>query len=115
MRVHTVHTPPGPMRSALILFSAALALSAPAQVRIGDLNPGSGPEASGAPRSLTVLGNLVLFTAYDPRHGRELWRSDGTPGGTRLILDLLPGAGSAFGETTPLVVAGNLVFFRASD
>ena len=31
------------------------------------------------------------FTADDGNHGRELWRTDGTPGGTRMVMDICTG------------------------
>ena len=35
-----------------------------------------------------AVGGRLLFAADDGRTGRELWSSDGTPGGTRLLLDI---------------------------
>ncbi|HEV8242318.1 MAG TPA: ELWxxDGT repeat protein [Thermoanaerobaculia bacterium] len=37
-------------------------------------------------------GGNVFFVADDGVHGRELWATDGTPAGTRLVLDIAPGA-----------------------
>lgn len=37
----------------------------------------------------------VVFRAYEPVHGHELWSSDGTPSGTALLADLEPGADSS--------------------
>jgi ELWxxDGT repeat protein len=38
------------------------------------------------PSSLTALGNgKVLFNADDGVNGRELWTTDGTAAGTRLV------------------------------
>lgn len=37
-----------------------------------------------------VVGGRMLFAADDGRTGRELWSSDGTPGGSRLLLDINP-------------------------
>lgn len=43
---------------------------------------------------LLPLGNRLVFAADDGIHGRELWVTDGTARGTRLLVDILPGAGS---------------------
>ncbi len=43
-----------------------------------------------------ALGNGILFAATDDVHGRELWTSDGTAAGTRMVLDALPGAKGLF-------------------
>lgn len=71
-------------------------------VPLGDLAPGFAsslgqlspfPTADAA----AALGadGLVYLGADDSVHGRELWRTDGTPGGTELVADLNPGAGSS--------------------
>lgn len=36
-------------------------------------------------------GPRVYFSAYTATEGRELWITDGTPAGTRLVVDLVPG------------------------
>ena len=41
------------------------------------------------PHSLTVSGNLVYFVCDDGVHGEELWVTDGTRDGTRLVKDIL--------------------------
>src|SRR5687768_7813615 len=38
-----------------------------------------------------VVGDTLYFPARTAEHGVELWRSDGTVAGTRLVKDLLPG------------------------
>ncbi len=43
-----------------------------------------------------VLGDALLFSGCTPEGGCELWRSDGTPEGTRRLREIVPGAaGSA--------------------
>lgn len=44
----------------------------------------------------------VYFPAGDGLHGRELWESDGTPEGTRMVVDLAPGGLSAIPEASSL-------------
>jgi len=39
----------------------------------------------------TRVQGAVLFTMEDETHGNELWTTDGTNAGTRLLLDLYPG------------------------
>ncbi len=69
--------------------------------------------ATSYPSGLTAVGRTLYFTADDGIHGSELWRSDGTARGTRLVKDMNPGAGAA-GLGQPTDVAGTL-FFTASD
>jgi ELWxxDGT repeat protein len=47
--------------------------------------------ADSAPTGLVVAGNKLFFSADDGLRGRELWMSDGTPVGTRLVRDIRPG------------------------
>jgi len=62
---------------------------------------------------LALAGDRVLFAAWDAAHGSELWSTDGTPGGTKLVRDILPGPGSSL--PAELTTAGGRVFFSAHD
>lgn len=64
-------------------------------------------------RSLTAVGNKVYFSYDDGAHGRELWVSDGTGAGTRMVEDILPGPGSSTPRDFHL--EGNVLVFSASD
>lgn len=73
-----------------------------------------------APSDLTAAGSWLFFGAGDPIHGRELWMSDGLPGGVRMVKDIQPGAlGSLAGESPPLprpfAALGAQLLFVADD
>ncbi len=59
------------------------------------------------------LDGVLYFPATTPRHGLELWRSDGTAAGTRLVRDLCPGRCGS--DPARFAVAGGRVFFFADD
>ena len=46
-----------------------------------------------------------------PSSGTELWRTDGTEGGTVLVKDIQPGFGSS--DPLRLTAAGNVLYFAA--
>lgn len=65
------------------------------------------------PSDLTALSSVVVFIANDGVHGREIWKTDGTPAGTALVRDVRPGpeSGLLFGVRG----VGNRAFFGADD
>ncbi len=60
------------------------------------------------PHQLTASGGLVYFTCDDGVYGEELWATDGTSTGTRLIRDILSPAhtGTHIGNQSPLQTPG---------
>lgn len=58
-------------------------------------------------------GGKLLFSGHDPVIGTELWSTDGTPGGTRLVRDINPGTGSSFPEEP--VFMNNIFYFKAYE
>ena len=64
-----------------------------------------------AASDLVKAGGRLFFAGTDPASGSELWTSDGTPEGTRLVRDITPGPdGSNLFAFTP---ASGRVFFMA--
>ncbi|MFO0897433.1 MAG: ELWxxDGT repeat protein [Pirellulales bacterium] len=81
---------------------------------LGDLNPVS---LSSNASNYVAVGDVALFTAEDPQHGRELWRTDGTAAGTVLLKDIWPGPnwGMQNNELRFTAVVGDVVYFPAID
>lgn len=63
--------------------------------------------------SVAAAGSTLFFTATDGTHGFELWKSNGTPQGTKMVKDLRRGADSGLPDT--FAVLGNRVFFSGPD
>ena len=84
---------------------------------VRDLNPG----ANGSGLTMfTAVGGVLLFVAAvsaPSATGRELWRSDGTPGGTVLVKDIRPGVGDGIPNVSALraAVVGGLCVFPGDD
>lgn len=60
-----------------------------------------------------VAAGRLFFAGQDVEHGFELWASDGSAGGTRIVQDILPGPESSF-PFNPTSL-GPLVAFEARD
>jgi ELWxxDGT repeat protein len=69
--------------------------------------------ASSYPSFLTNVGDVIFFAATDDAHGTELWMSNGTKAGTRLVADIFPGPESSF--PTDLVNMNGKLYFSAAD
>lgn len=60
-----------------------------------------------------VLGKIALFKAWGDGKGGELWKTDGTAAGTKLVKDINPQGNSS--NPFELTSMNDLVFFRAND
>jgi ELWxxDGT repeat protein len=60
---------------------------------VKDIYPGrEGSRPNGSwPGDLTEVDGTLYFTAAEAGHGRELWSTDGTAAGTKLVADIHPG------------------------
>lgn len=72
------------------------------------------PNTKGSiPSQLIKLGDKVIFAAYKSTTGQELWITDGTENGTKLIKDIWPG--TAKSSISNLTRVGDWVYFLADD
>ncbi len=82
---------------------------------VRDINPTteSGIAFGSAPRELVDVNGRLFFTADDGASGRELWTSDGSPGGTVRVADVRPGPTSS--DPFSLTACGRLLYWTAND
>lgn len=98
--------------AALVTFTGGAVAQGPAKL-VADLEATVVPSGGLDPYGFTEMGGVSYFGAWDEAHGHELWRTDGTEAGTRLVIDLQPGtAGSV---PTGFTVVGGTLFFTATD
>ena len=77
---------------------------------VKDIRAGSG---SSSPFRLTSFGGTLIFSAFNDDTGFELWKSDGSDGGTVILKDIVPGPGRS--DPRDLTVVDNNLFFTAFD
>jgi ELWxxDGT repeat protein len=96
--------------SLVVLGTSVAAAAAPSLVE--DINAAVSPSPL-APSTLSSVNGTLFFYAGDGIHGREIWKSDGTPSGTVMVKDINIGTGdSIIGWFTDL---NGKVLFRAQD
>jgi ELWxxDGT repeat protein len=59
------------------------------------------------------MGDFLYFYGGDQVHGYELWRTDGTPTGTMMIKDIMPGSGNSY--VANLTASEDKLYFFADD
>lgn len=94
------------------LATVVVAASAPPPQLLKNIHTGTNWTGS-EPSQITVAGGTTFFVATTTEHGAELWTTDGSADGTRLVKDISPGpVGSA---PSQLRAVGGQVYFLAND
>jgi ELWxxDGT repeat protein len=87
--------------------AARAAAARPVASLVANIAPGA---ASSDPQDLTAMNGKLFFSAWSPRHGRQLWESDGTAAGTAALTNVPGGS-----DPQDLAVADGVLFFSARD
>ena len=77
---------------------------------VKDIN---GIAAGSGPNDLVATGNRVYFEADDGTNGRELWVTDGSDPGTKMVKDHNPSGSTGIGPAS--VANGNTLFYVPND
>jgi ELWxxDGT repeat protein len=80
---------------------------------VREIVPGYNVLNGSGPSNLTAVGSNLFFTVNDEFSGDELWVTDGSFSGTRLVRDILPGIGGSGPRN--LTAVGGTIFFTAND
>src|SRR3954454_17762036 len=81
---------------------------------IKDVNPNGAGNPADEPALVQLNASTALFTYDDGIHGDELWKTDGTPAGTQLVKEIVPGGvGSGIGAIE--VGDNGIAWFVAHD
>lgn len=60
-----------------------------------------------------AIGPTLYFMGLDAEHGKELWKTDGTPEGTMLVADINPGVNGS--NPNNLILFNNMLYFSAAS
>ena len=90
-------------------------------ILVKDINSsteGNDPYSSNdsSPENLTEFNNLLFFSANDGKNDEELWVTDGTTEGTRLLKDISPGSDTSYSiYYRNLPKLNDRLYFSAND
>jgi len=82
-------------------------------VLVKDIRTSPNNASSSDPAELTVVGSTLFFSANNGTNGIELWKTDGTSGGTVLVKDIRAGSANAYPSS--LTNVNGTLFFKAFD
>lgn len=97
------------LAASLIAIQPALAIDPAPPYKVREISPATDPSN---PYGFTRVGATTFFAADDGVHGIELWKTDGTVGGTVLVKDIHPGAASS-APAHFAALNGSLIFAAA--
>ena len=95
----------------LILLSVALLAIAPSTwAQVPEMLLDINPNGSSNPMNFLAIGDTLYFAADDGTNGTELWMTDGSPAGTKMVADINGLSGQGSFPTSLVTVFGRTVF-----
>lgn len=94
---------------------SVLLLLAQVPFRLADLDPSPASQQAAVPNGFVQAGPVAFFYATDSNNGFELWVTDGTDAGTRMVRDIAPGSASIDREPILALDAGVVAFVEDGD
>ena len=73
------------------------------------------PNNNSNPSNTILFNNKIIFNANDGTNGSELWASDGTEAGTKLIADIQTGGSTNSGNPQNMIAYKSKLFFQANN
>lgn len=98
------------MRAFLIYYFLLISTYSFSQNILKDIYPGKN---SSNPSYLTEYSGIAYFIGEDSLHGNELWRTDGSFGGTYMVKDIKIGKGSS--NIKKITLYDSIIYFIADD
>ena len=92
------------------LFSPGILFAQVTATVVKEIRAGT---SGGEPKFVTVVNNILFFSADTGPNGRELWKSDGTEAGTVMVKDIRPGSGDS--DPSALVAMNGILYFGANN
>lgn len=78
-----------------------------------DIRTSGRRNTNSSPQYFKVYNNKLYFAALEGANGRELWETDGSEAGTKIVKDIVPGSSSS--KPSYLTVYNNKLYFSADD
>ena len=105
----------------MLLFASGVQAASNGPVLVKEIGKGRSGAFGGSPSEkcgrgggqLTNVNGILYFKACDRTHGSELWRSDGTSRGTRMVKDI--NVGSASSSPYGFTAVNGILYFGADD
>jgi ELWxxDGT repeat protein len=79
------------MRNIVLIISVLLSCNGLLYAQVPKMLKDLNLVGNGVPSKFCTVNNILYYTFDDGIHGKEIWRSDGTPSGTYMLKDIYEG------------------------